>query len=376
MRIDIVVPQIGEAVSELTLREWYRREGAKVSKGDPLFSVDADKSVVEVEAFEDGVLEEIVEEEGAIVLPNQVVARIRTEDAPPEEEREDTVRPTREKATDADRPTASAARERATDADRPTASPKAKVVARRRGVSFEAVTGTGSRRMVTAADLLGAPEAPGAPGRLRAIIAERMVRSKREAPHFYLTSEVVMSAVKELREKLDSRPGYTAFILKAGALALRAVPDCNVRYSEGGPEAMRRIAIGVAVSVEGGVLCPVLHDVERTSLEDLTRRVKETVARVRSGRMREEEKGEKSMIVTNLGMYDVDRFAAIIDPGDAMILATGAIRDRVIAQAGTPVVAPTMCATLSVDHRLMDGVPAAGYLAEFKRVLESAEELV
>jgi pyruvate dehydrogenase E2 component (dihydrolipoamide acetyltransferase) len=379
MEIRVVVPQIGEAVAQLTLVQWYKGEGDHVKKGDPLFAVDSDKSVIDVEAWDDGVLTRILAPAGATVMPNDEVAVLETAlsvpPAPPPSQGAAPPAPRVQQPTAAARPRV-----------RTAASPRARRLAVERGVSLEGLRGSGVRGMVTAADVArvaGAAPAAAAPGpaapgagatSMRAAIAERTARSAREAPHFYLTVEVDFAAARDAAVRGDAaRGGLTALVVCACARALRELPECNVSWRDGRAIRLPGIAVGVAVAVAGGILVPAIADPDRLPPADLRRALAEIIEHSRAGRV--QGPSVRSMVVSNLGMFGIDEFHAIIDPPDPMILAVGAVRDRVVAVGGAPAVRPTALLSLSADHRVLDGVPAARFLARVRALLESPEVL-
>ncbi len=229
--------------------------------------------------------------------------------------------------------------------------------------------------MVTEADVEGAARTAGgrAPD-LRRITAERTARSKREVPHFYLTVEADFAAVRAWRAAAPApAPGYTEFVVKACARALREQPHLNRCWRDGRVEQMAAIAVGIAVEVPDGILVPALEDPDRLPLTALHQRVGEAIEAARGGRVR--AGSVRSLVVSNLGMFGIDQFHAIIDAPDPMILAVGAVRDRVVAVGGAVVVRPTALLTLSADHRVLDGAPAARFLARVRGLLENPGEL-
>jgi pyruvate dehydrogenase E2 component (dihydrolipoamide acetyltransferase) len=224
--------------------------------------------------------------------------------------------------------------------------------------------------MVTAADV----ERAGAPRDLRSVIAERTARSKREVPHYYLRIEVDFGALRAARAGAPPpAPGYTDFVVKACARALREHPECNVSWRGGRCEPLPAVAVGVAVEVPQGILVATIVDPDRLALPELHLRLAAAIEAARAGRVG--EPGPRSMVVSNLGMFGVDEFQAIIDPPDPMVLAVGAVRERVVAVAAAPAVRPTAYLTLSADHRVLDGAPAARWLARVRALLESPGDL-
>jgi pyruvate dehydrogenase E2 component (dihydrolipoamide acetyltransferase) len=425
MRVEVVVPQIGEAVSELTLTQWIKHAGDAVKTGDVLFEIDSDKAIVEVEAFVDGTLTEVLFGDGASVMPLQVVAAIETEVAaaaitraalPAQSEvvpagNGAKASPVAERmAADlgidlarvsgtgpGGRITLDDVRQydaqrsspvRAVSVVRPLASPKARLLARQQQIDLVLVTGTGSGGMVITCDLeRGTPSASvpvpalsvidEAPSRTRQVIAQRMTASKQQVPHFYLMTDVHMTQAQALRTycvdvlRWDKAPTYTDLMVRACALALGEQPEVNRSFHEGGIVAHEAINIGVAVSTDDGLVVPTLVNADRASLRQVSTNVREVAARARQKRLRPADLTSKSLTISNLGMYRVDAFIAIIDMPDPMILAVGRIADRVVAVDRQVAIQPMCTLTLSVDHRVLDGAVAAQFIERVAAHLEA-----
>ena len=439
MAEEIVVPQVGEAVSEVLLVQWFKQEGDSVQKGEPLFEVDTDKVTMDVEAFSDGVLERILMPDGSEVMPQQVVGLLgdgsgqATESAPPEQKAASADAAPAQPDSQPAQPEASGSgrlspvaqrmasemgvnltgqngsgpggrvmaedvRRLATQAQetpaRVLASPKARRVAEELGVALSGLSGTGVDGLIRTKDVeavqgdsTNAVAAPakstqragvGQPlSRMRQAIAASTQASKQNVPHFYLTADVDMSAVQQLRAYcVDTlgwakAPTYTDVLVRASALALAALPECNVSLVDGQLVQRESADIGVAVSVAGGLLTPVIAGAEQLSLRGVSSSLKELTERARGNRLRPDDLGGKSLVLSNLGTYAVDSFTAIIEQPAPMILAVGRISDRVVAVAGQPAVRPLCTLTLSADHRVLDGVPAAQFLT---RVVQSLEQ--
>lgn len=409
MAIEIVVPQIGEAVAELTLTNWLKAEGDVVRKGDVLFEIDSDKAIVEVEAYVDGTLLAIHAPAGSAVMPQQVVALLQPADEPvvaqpkpapqPERTPAPKISPVAQRlAADLNvdlatvsgsgpggRITAEDVRSRANHhaqvpAARINASPKAKRLAREQGIDLSRLMGTGVNGMVRVADLAAAQTpAPVSSAstltKLRQTIATRTAQSKQTVPHFYLMADVNMAAVNRLREyyrgKWQHPPTYTDILVRACALALRDNPNMNRHFTEAGLVLHESINIGVAVHTEAGLVVPVIPNANSLSLREVSAALREVADRARAGRLRPSDMGSKSMVISNLGMQRVDAFIAIIDVPDPMILAVGRVADRVVALNGQIQIQPMCTLSLSVDHRALDGFPAAQFLETVTGYLEN-----
>lgn len=438
MTVEVTVPQIGEAVAELHVAAWLKKEGDYVKRGEPLFEVDSDKAVVEVESFVEGTLVRILAPAGSAVMPLDVVAIIAeageeapAEGGPPPTAAEAPAKPQKAGASPVARRVAAElgvalwavngsgphgrvmsedVRRHASGQDTPTAaatparegralaSPRARVRARELGLDLSRLgAGTGVDGMITVKDVEAAAAQTVTPAtqqaaprrgeaqplsRTRQAIAARMHLSKQSVPHFYLMADVDMSAAQALRAYCRDRlgweraPTYTDLIVRACALALAAMPQVNISYVEGGVARHDTVNIGVAVGLEDGLIVPVVREADRLSLAETSRRVRQLSERARSGRLQAADLGQKSMVVSNLGMYGVDAFIAIIDLPDPMILAVGRVADRVVPVGGQIAIRPLCTLTLSVDHRVLDGVLGARFLEGVKDHLENPYALL
>jgi len=437
MPVDVVVPQIGEAISELRIVSWLKQVGDSVKVGDVLFEVDSDKAIVQVEAFVDGTLIEIIHPEDSSVLPQQVVARIRVAD--------ETLAETTPPAPDvgllsATKPVAAghiqasplaqrvaadlgidlgqvtgsgpdrritvedvrqfAALQAASPSDDKTlrqivVSPKARRLAKERGLDLTGFVGTGVDGMIVVSDLehvipavelstgtAGTPSAAAPLSRLRQTIAARMVESKQQVPHFYLMVDVDMTQVNQLRlhcQKLtdwERPPTYTDVFVRACALTLAEMPSVNRSYSTDGLVQHEHVSIGIAVSTDAGLLVPVIPNADRLSLRHISNAVRDVTQRARGGRLKPSDVGSKSMVVSNLGMYGIDAFIAIIDMPDPMILAVGRVTDRIVPIDRQVAIRPVCTLTLSVDHRALDGAQSAQFLQRLQTRLEYPFDLL
>jgi pyruvate dehydrogenase E2 component (dihydrolipoamide acetyltransferase) len=393
--IDIVVPQVGEATADVVLVRWLKRRGEAVHKGEPLFEVDTDKYVVEIEAFESGTLTEILVPEGSSVLPRQVVGRLAPAGRPEPE-----AAPAAQAVPVATRePAPALPRQRGSSPpgerrERILASPKARRLAAELGVDLAELVGSASGRggLVTGEDVERAVQTRSAGpasgpavrplSRARRRIAERMQASKREVPHFYLLLDVDMAVAEQLRRECVSAlgweraPTFTALVVAACGRALEASPAVHVRFSEDGLVARERANVGIAVDVSDGLVVPVLADAGRLPLREVDEGTRALVERAREGRLLEADAVERSMVVSNLGMHGVDAFVAIVDLPDPMILAVGRVAERCVVVDGAPAVRPTCTLALSADHRVLDGAAGARFLAVVKERLERPYELL
>jgi pyruvate dehydrogenase E2 component (dihydrolipoamide acetyltransferase) len=378
MSIEIVVPQVGEAISAARLVQWYKKEGDFVKKGEPLFAVDTDKAVLDVEAFSEGVLEKILIAADNEVQPEMVVGLLSGVGATPATAEAPATKGPVTPPSRMEPPRASAVDAPPADSAPISISPKARQLARELGVDVKRLARTHGDRMITENDVTAAAGGSGAAGavvpltKMRETIALRTQRSKQTVPHFYLMAEVNMTRALSLRGKVEPKCSLTVIIAQACAQALRTMPDANISFTERGLHRRTAFDIGIAVSVDGGLLVPVIRDAATRSLPDMDSWLKETRQRIGQGKSRQADFGERSLTISNLGMHAVDRFIAIIDTPDPVMLAVGAVQDRAVVESGAVVVRPMCTLTLSVDHRVLDGVDGAKLLNLIRQNLEHA----
>jgi pyruvate dehydrogenase E2 component (dihydrolipoamide acetyltransferase) len=291
------------------------------------------------------------------------------------------------------------------EAPRVPASPIARRIAREQGLDLRQVTGTGPGKRIIKEDVEAflakrpaeaprpspAPVTSAAPheipyeerelSRLRQTIARRMAESKRVAPHFYVTSEIDMTEALKLRQGLNAlgegaKISVTDMLVKAAAKTLQEFPELNASFADGKIRVYRRINIGIAVALDQGLVTPVLPDCDKKPLAQIAREAKELVERARTGRMRQDDLTPGTFTISNLGMFDVDDFVAVINPPEAAVLAVGSVIPRPVVVGGEVKVADRMRVTLSADHRVTDGAVAARFLQRFKLFLEQPLHLV
>jgi len=420
----IKLPAVAADSAGGALAQWLKQEGDTVRAGDGLAEIETDKAIVEINAEQGGVLARIVVPAGPAQLAvNTVLGVIRfagesdADVARALAEAGTAVAPQAPTAAQTPAPAATAAApgvvapattpagaapassaepaESAGSAEpgRQLASPLARRIARELGVDLAGVSGSGPRGRVLKRDVEHAaargaaapaaarnaanPAATRLPhSNMRRTIARRLTESKQAVPHFYLTVDCRMDALLDLREQVcrqgPRKVSVNDFIVKAAALALVEVPEVNVSWE---PDALLRHAsadICVAVAAEGGLTTPVLRNAERKSLVELAGEIAELAGRAREQRLRPEEYSGGSMTISNLGMYGVREFAAIINPPQAAILAVGAAERRaVVDDDGAVTAARMMTVTLSADHRAVDGAVAARWLAAFRQLVEA-----
>ena len=388
MAVDVIMPAMGATQETGRLVRWFKREGDSVTRGEMLMEVETDKSVVEVEAPASGILTRVTASPDDEIPVGQAIALIvepgedasRPGSAPVAGARRKS--PARKKA----KPPAAPKRAPATRAvtGRLLASPAAKRLAKEKGVDLTAIHGTGPDGVVVARDVLSMDPgvaaragavAPVPPSRMRRVIGERMTLSKQTAPHFYLNMDVDMAGVEARRSALKQQaaapvPSINDFILRAVAQALAESPSMNAAWTDAGIERFSEVNLGVAVAVEDGLVVPVIRHADGLGLDELARRSSELAAQAQERKLKPADYQGGTFTVSNLGMFGVDSFTAIINPPQCGILAVGRVAPRVVPRDGDIAVRPMMTMTLSADHRVVDGAIGARFLQRVKQRLE------
>ena len=391
---EFVMPILGADMQAGTLVAWRKQPGDRVARGDIIAEVETDKADIEVEVFLDGVIETLLVREGEKVPVGTPLAVIREEGAAPGAQ---PVSPASAPALAA-RPAPSAAPKAARRVVSATAgaapvSPAARELARELGVDLAAVVGTGPEGRIQRKDVLAAAHAPReAPtavpaaaerqARMRQAIAAAMSRSAREIPHFHISSTIDMTqAVAWLREENERRPIaerllYGVVLLKAVALALREVPELNATWAGDHVELRERIHAGIAISLRGGgLVAPAIHDVDTLSLTQLMSSFRDLVQRARAGSLRSSEIADPTITITSLGETGAEAVYGLIYPPQVALVGFGRLADRVVPVDGAIAVRPTIVATLTADHRVVDGHRGSVFLAALDRLLQEPSTL-
>ena len=430
MPTPILMPALSPTMTEGNLARWLKKEGETVKSGEVIAEIETDKATMEVEAVDEGVLAKILVPAGTEgVKVNTPIALLlgEGEDASALE------------APPATAPAAAAAPARGNGEAKPTApapappapapavaagaqegrifaSPLARRMAAQAGLDLRTIKGTGPGGRIVKADIeaaLAAPRpvaappaapavapapAPVAPvpaptpapvspppgvafdeiplSNMRKTIARRLAKAKATIPHFYLTIDVGLDALLDLRAKLNARPkvdyklSVNDFIIKAVALALKKVPDCNASFAGDKILRWRDVDVAVAVAIEGGLITPVVRKADQKTLSVISAEMKDLAARARAGKLKPEEFQGGGFTISNLGMYGIREFAAIINPPQACILAVGAAEKRPVVEGEAIVARTLMTVTLSTDHRVVDGALGAEFLQAFKGLIE------
>jgi pyruvate dehydrogenase E2 component (dihydrolipoamide acetyltransferase) len=419
----LTLPKLSPTMEEGTLVKWHKKVGDQVKAGDLLMEVGTDKAVVEHKALDPGFLRKLLVQEGETAQVNQAIAiftdaaseeikgyqpegTAKEAPAPAEKQEEEPKKVTKAKAPAAVATMAQPAFVPEAPLGRPRAepsgsergvrsSPLARRVARERGLDLSTVAGSGPHGRVVARDMEKAQpeglvafgrrevaeEAPGAFEEItltpmRKTIAKRLQEAKTWIPHFYVTQVVDAQPLMALREQLASQHvkiTYNDCILRACALCLRQHPEVNSGYNSVSESIVRfkTVDISVAVSVDGGLVTPIIRHADYKNLGQLSTEVKELAGRARTGKLAAEEYRGGSFTVSNLGMYGIEQFQAILNPPQAAILAVGAIQEVPVVKQGAVVPGRIMHLTLSADHRVIDGAAAAQFLASLKALLEA-----
>ncbi|WP_171982732.1 dihydrolipoamide acetyltransferase family protein [Nocardia terpenica] len=419
---EITMPRLSDTMEDGVVVSWLKQVGDSVARGDILAEIETDKALMELEAYDDGVLEQILAEAGSRVPIGETIALlgdgsgsataskpapVATPTAP---ESDAPVSATTgndgaqtDSAPSVDRPTASNGR-------RPKSSPLARRIAVELGVDIATVTGTGPGGRITKQDIESAARAAGsapmqaaaqpataqptapaaapAPAsadydeipltRIQEVSAKRLAESKQQAPHIYLTSAIDVTDLLTFRVQINAtleaagkgKVSVNDLLVKAVASTLRTDPSCNVTFA--GDKLLRHkgIHLGIAVATPAGLLVPVIRDADRKSVSEIAAESRDKAERSRDRKLRADEMGGGTFTISNLGMFGIEQFTAVINPPESAILAVGAAQDELRLDGDTVVARKILRVTLSADHRAIDGAVAASFLQQFKALLE------
>ena len=423
MPIEILMPALSPTMTEGNLAKWLKKEGDEVHSGDVLAEIETDKATMEVEAVDDGKIGKILVPEGAQgIKVNEPIALLlgEGEDASAIEKfKEPAPQPAPVAEPSAERvqhmPAGSAAARKERGNGRIFASPLARRMAQQAGLDLGAIRGSGPQGRIVKSDIEAALSpgrtapalapartgvvsqlAPAAPvlseervaalagnppyterplSAMRRVIARRLTESKQSVPHFYLTIDCEIDALLKIRTELNAksdayRISVNDFVIRAAALALRQVSAANASWSDEAILLWDSVDIAVAVALDDGLITPIVKNADRKGLAAIADETKDLVARARAGKLKLEEFQGGTFSISNLGMYGVRDFAAVINPPHGGILAVGAGEQRAVVKDGALAVATVMSCTLSCDHRAVDGAVGAQFLAAFKKLVE------
>ncbi len=437
MATNILMPALSPTMTEGTLARWLKKEGDTIKSGDVIAEIETDKATMEVEAVDEGVLGRILVADGTqgvqvnapiavLVEPGETVpAAGAAPPAPPQ-----LAAPAALPAA-ASAPAATPVANGNDAGTRVFASPLARRMAKQACIDLSALKGSGPNGRIVRADIeaaqqggavVPAPVAPvpvvalpttaplaaapaaaprpvasaavvlTAPHRIvphtsiRKVIARRLTEAKQTVPHFYVSMDIELDALLRLRADLNVRSGKDGqgafklsvndLIIKAAAVTLRRVPNVNAAWTDEGIALFDNVDISVAVSIPDGLITPIVRQADRKGLAAISAEMKDLSARAKSGKLKPEEFQGGGFSISNMGMYGVSAFAAIINPPQAGILAVAAGQQRPVVKDGGLAIATVMTCTLSVDHRVIDGALGAEFLAEFKRIVEDPLSLM
>lgn len=413
---NVTMPKLGFDMQEGTLVRWLKQPGDKIERGEPIAEIETDKAVIEVEAFESGVLVKLLVEEGTTVPVGEPIAILDTGDggaaeepaaeAQPAAEAPAAAEPAKQEApapAQAPAPAPAAAQPAAaapTTDGRVKASPLARRLAAEHGVDLRTVAGTGPGGRIVKADVLQAAQQAPAPAaapvpavptpedkiipmsRMRQTIARRLVESKQQAPHFYVTMAIEMDKAMELRANLNAigdgevRVSVNDMVIKATAIALQKHPGLNVTFDGEAIHVHGAVHMAMAVALDEGLITPVIRDAHAKSLLQIAQESRALAEAARAGGLRPDQYQGGTFTISNLGMFGVEEFSAIINPPQGAILAVSAVQEQPVVRDGELAVGRVMRVTVSADHRVTDGAQVAVFLQELKNVLENPLRLL
>jgi pyruvate dehydrogenase E2 component (dihydrolipoamide acetyltransferase) len=413
---EVTMPRLSDTMEEGTIASWLKKPGEQVSKGDVLAQIETDKATMDLTAFEAGTLQEILAPEGTTVAIGKPVAMIgsgaaaprsRQEAPPPQEAAPPAAVETDSvpaKSPEGPAPTATSSEE---VNGKVRASPMARHIATEHGLDLSDIAGSGPQGRVVRADVEAALEVQSAPttaaqpaaaatreapppappaqdgdervslSQMRRTIARRMAESTRSVPHFYLTTTVDATELGNLRKQINEQTAdagvkltFNDLIVKGAALAIRKVPEVNVSFAEDSLIRHSHVHVGIAVATDRGLIVPVLRDADQMSVGQIGRETRDLAERAQTGKLQPTEYSGGTFTVSNLGMFGVEQFQAVINPPESAILAVGAITREPAEYQGELALRDRLRLTLSVDHRALDGAIGARYLQALKALLE------
>ncbi|HKO57452.1 MAG TPA: dihydrolipoamide acetyltransferase family protein [Thermoanaerobaculia bacterium] len=417
---EIIMPKMGDAMSEGKVVRWYKKAGDAVKKGEPLLEIETDKVNLDLEAESDGTLSDLQAEEGAVVPVGGVLAHILGEGEKAAPAKAEKPSPESRRATDkkdsvkhstgeygeaiemkgprVDKTGPAPAQQPSGESDRRKSSPLARKMARELGVSLDAVQGSGPKGRIVAADVKnfrGAPPAPSAAPRapqqqltanriplsgMRRTIAKRLAESTGPIPHFYLTADYDVTQLMAVRQQLIDIEGVKIslndFIIRAAALALRHHPFVNASWGDDFIGQHAEVHIGVAVSTPEGLITPVVRDADTKSVRQIAEEVRALADKAKNRKLTPNEYQGSTFTISNLGAWGIEEFTAIINPPNVAILAIGAAEARPVVIDRQVVIRERMKITMSCDHRVIDGAAGAEYLRTLRQYLEQPLRLV
>lgn len=411
MPIEILMPALSPTMTEGNLVKWLKKEGDIVKSGDVIAEIETDKATMEVDTPDEGRMGKILVPEGTEgVQVNQVIAYLLAEGEDSSALENMKAGPAPEQTKKTDVPQAApiskpdlkvVASQTETSSARVFATPLARRLSENAGLSIESISGSGPHGRVVKADVeLALSQSTSSPllrpatatsllsgyepaydvlpvSNMRKVIAKRLMEAKQTVPHFYLTVDCDIDRLIKAREQINEKANgayklsVNDFVIKACALALKQVPESNASWIDDQIYQYKSVDVAVAVAIEGGLITPVIRQAETKGLVDISREMKELAARAREGKLKPEEFQGGTFSLSNLGMYGITQFSAIINPPQGCILAVGVGEERPVVRGGLLTTATMMTCTLSVDHRVVDGAVGANFLKVFKELVEN-----
>jgi pyruvate dehydrogenase E2 component (dihydrolipoamide acetyltransferase) len=435
---EMIMPKVGDAMTEGKVIRWYKKAGEIVKKGEPVLEIETDKVNLDLEAENDGILEDIRAEEGKVVPVGERVAFIRGEgeSAGPAPEKKAEPKPEAKPAKAAKKPAEAEPVQQAFQPDAPKreitpkettaqpqenegrgerrrSSPLARKMARELGVSIDALEGSGPRGRIVASDVKRGASAPkpqaavsGAPAvapqleklqpkfvkappleqkdlpltAMRRTIAKRLAESTGPIPHFYLTVDLDVTLMQSLRQQFNEIEGVRVslndFVVRAAALAIRHHPNVNASWSDDAIHLHADVHVGIAVSTPEGLITPVVRNADTRSIPEIADEIRALAGKAKNRKLKPEEYQGSTFTISNLGAWGIEEFTAIINPPNVAILAIGSASQKPVVQNGQVVIRDRMRVTMSCDHRVIDGVAGAEYLKTFRQYVEQPLRLL
>jgi pyruvate dehydrogenase E2 component (dihydrolipoamide acetyltransferase) len=411
MPIEILMPALSPTMKEGNLAKWVKKEGDKIKAGEVIAEIETDKATMEVEAVDEGILGKILVNEGTEnVAVNSCIALILEDGedkkalenyaskAAPTEVAAPKAEEKKEEKTVANAPAAQQNQSSASFSSHVKASPLAKRIAKDEGVALSQINGSGPHGRIIKEDVLGFINSGGSTkglvrrnpqetyavknNNMRKVIAKRLLESKQTVPHFYLSCEFNISKLQELRSALNEvaphdengNPAYKIsvndLIIKAVAMSLKKVPEANSSWTDDAVLIYNNIDISMAVAIDGGLITPIIKNADQKTIQAISTETKQLAKKARDGKLQPEEFQGGSFSISNLGMFGIDNFSAIVNPPQSCILAVARAVDKPIVDHGQIKIASMMNVTLSSDHRSVDGSVGAEFLKALRRYIE------
>lgn len=396
MATKIVMPKMTDTMEEGILIKWYKKEGEKVEAGDRLAEIETDKAVMDLEAYGSGILKKVLIGEQNRVPVGRLIGVIARQDEDIEAllvEEEKGLK-TKVKVEEIEKKPLEEADKTKVDVRGGGAveiSPRARKMAEEAGIDISKIKGSGPGGRITQKDVetyistAGKEVSKGVEyeeeelSLIRKTIAKRMTGSKGPVPHFYLTSNIDIGNALKLKGELTGegiKVSVTDIIVKAAASSLKRHPKINTSFMGESIRYHKRINISIAVALEDGIISPVIKDADLKGLKEIADEARDLISRARTKSLRPDEYEGGGITISNLGMFDIENFIAVITPPEAAVLAVGSIIDVPVVEGGQTGMAKRMKVTLSCDHRVIDGAEGARFLMELKRFLEYPSEMI